>query len=380
VAHAKRAPSSAYRWINCLASIPMSEGLESPPNEYAANGSVIHHIAEICLQSDQSADEYIGRKFSHDGFDFIVDQEMADIAQDYVEYVVSLGGIQLYEQKLPIGHITLEDGAKGTGDAICIHPTSMDVCDLKSGQNKVYAADNEQLMLYALGAMELYGSVLGGIDTVRLHIIMPRIDFIDTWEVSVAQLTAFGWYVKDRAALIKPHGVKLEDDDFRPSKKACQYCPANGKCKPMADHLLSTIADDFVDLTKPININADREIDNESLANLMDAVPAIEDFCKGIRGRVEKKLFAGEEVPRYKIVQGKKGIRKWMDESKLPQIESLYERIVISPTKAEKLFKKNDIWTALQEHIYQPEGKPSVAHISDKRPALSNLDDFEVIT
>jgi hypothetical protein len=90
-------------------------------------------------------------------------------------------------------------------------------------------------------------------------------------------------------------------------------------------------------------------------------------------------LFAGEEVPRYKIVQGKRGIRKWKDESQLPQLDSLYEQVVISPTKAEKLFKKNDIWTALQEHIYQPEGKPSVAHISDKRPALSNLDDFEVI-
>lgn len=380
MAHAQRAPSAASRWLKCLASVPMSYGIESQVNEYAANGSVIHHVSEICLRSGEKAEVHIGRDFSHDGFDFVFDTEMAEIAQSYVDYVQSLGGIHLYEQKLPIGHITLENGAKGTGDAICIHNNYMDVVDLKSGQNKVLAENNPQLMIYALGAMELYGSVLGGIDTVRLHIVMPRIDFIDVWEVSVADLTVFGEYVQQRAALIKPHGVKLEDEDFNPGKAQCQYCPANGKCKPMAEHIMSTVADDFVDLTKPININADRELDVESLANLMDAIPAIEDFCKGIRGRVEARLFAGDSVPRYKLVQGKRGIRKWKDESLLPKIDSLYETVVISPTKAEKLLKNGEVWTTLQEHIYQPEGKPSVAHISDKRPALSKLDDFEVIS
>lgn len=379
MAHAKKSPSAAHRWLTCPASISMSDGIESTANEYAANGSVIHHVAEICLRSGEKAVEHIGRKFSHDGFDFVFDTEMAEIAQSYVDYVQTLGGIHLYEQKLPIGHITLEDGAKGTGDAICIHKTSMDVVDLKSGQNKVLAQDNPQLMIYALGAMELYGSVLGGIDTVRLHIVMPRIDFIDVWEVSVDDLMAFGDEVRRKAALIKPVGVELDDEDFNPGKKQCQYCPANQKCKPLANHTMSIIADDFVDISKPININANREIDIESLANIMDAVPVVEDFCKAIRGRIEARLFAGEPVPRYKLVEGKRGIRKWKDETTLPKIESLYERVVISPTKAEKLLKKTELWAELQDHIYQPKGKPSVAHISDKRPALSNLDDFEVV-
>lgn len=377
--HAKKSPSAASRWLECLASIPMSHGMESTSNEFSANGSVIHHISEECLKSNLQAAEFIGRKFSHDGFDFVVDSEMADIAQTYVDYVSGLGGIQLYEQRLPIGHITLEDGATGTGDAVCIHPTSMDICDLKSGQNKVSAVDNPQLMLYALGAMELYGSALGGIETVRLHIIMPRIDFIDTWEINIKQLSKFGEFVQQRAALIKPAGVKLEDSDFNPGKKQCQYCPAGSICKPRADQIMSTIADDFVDLTKGVNINDDRKLDDEMLANLMDAVPAITDFCKTIKDEVESRLFAGREVPRYKIVQGKRGNRKWIDESKLPQIDQLYEKVVISPTKAEKLLKKSDIWLALQDHIHQPYGNPVVAHILDKRPAISKIDDFEVI-
>ena len=60
---------------------------------------------------------------------------------------------------------------------------------------------------------------------------------------------------------------------------------------------------------------------------------------------------------------------------------------LISPTSAEKLQKAGEIgprqWPKVLELIHQPEGKPSVAPESDKRPALvmsAVASDFEDVT
>ena len=56
------------------------------------------------------------------------------------------------------------------------------------------------------------------------------------------------------------------------------------------------------------------------------------------------------------------------------KVEEMYDLKLISPTTAEKLAKAGTIgprqWPKLQEIIEQPEGKASVAPVSDKRPAL----------
>ena len=128
------------------------------------------------------------------------------------------------------------------------------------------------------------------------------------------------------------------------------------------------------------------------LSVALSKVDLIEDWCKAIRTEAERRLFAGEEVPGYKVVAGKKGARAW---DKSVDVEALlktmrlkddemYDRKVISPTTAEKLAKAGTIgprqWGKLQEVITQSEGKPHVAPLSDSRPALEIkpvADDFE---
>ncbi len=51
--------------------------------------------------------------------------------------------------------------------------------------------------------------------------------------------------------------------------------------------------------------------------------------------------------------------------------DQVYDFKLISPTKAEKVFKENPKrWANLQEQIVRSEGKPSVAPATDKRPAM----------
>ena len=73
----------------------------------------------------------------------------------------------------------------------------------------------------------------------------------------------------------------------------------------MRNHVLTTVADDFVDLDEPIAPQlahaADRVTDNALLGNLMGAVDLIEAWCKGtVRGKVEAELFAGNAGAGYK--------------------------------------------------------------------------------
>jgi hypothetical protein len=61
--------------------------------------------------------------------------------------------------------------------------------------------------------------------------------------------------------------------------------------------------------------------------------------------------------------------------------DEMYDRKLITPAKAEKLLKDTPRrWNSIAQHITQGEGKPSVAPVTDKRPAYSVVDDFEDLT
>ncbi|RYF45629.1 MAG: DUF2800 domain-containing protein, partial [Comamonadaceae bacterium] len=98
---------------------------------------------------------------------------------------------------------------------------------------------------------------------------------------------------------------------------------------------------------------------------------------------VETRLLAGQPVPGFKLVQGKKGNRQWTSKEEAEALlkamrvkhDQMYDYTVISPTTAEKLAKAEVIgprqWPKVVALITQSEGKPSVAPESDKRPALA---------
>jgi hypothetical protein len=111
----------------------------------------------------------------------------------------------------------------------------------------------------------------------------------------------------------------------------------------------------------------------------MAAVELVEQWCKAIRGRVEKELLDGHQVAGFKLVQGKRGSRAWTNAEEVEVVmksmrlkrEEMYDLSLISPTTAEKLLKSTPKrWQRVAPFIKQSEGKPSVAPTSDKRPAL----------
>lgn len=397
--HARLSPSGADRWMTCPGSVVLAEHYhEDESSEFAAEGTAAHELAAMALTEGNDAVAYLGRVIEADGFRFTVDNDMAEAVQQYLDYVRSIGGDLFVEQRLSIEHITGEEDAHGTSDAVILDGDELVIADLKFGRGvKVEAKDNRQLQIYALAALAEYEFVYD-FTNVRLAIHQPRLSHVSEWVISVDDLRAFGERATSAA---KDVGIASEFRDnwlastasgyqvtspgyLTPSESACRWCPAKADCPALRDHVLTTVADYFVDVSEPIapQINTEREFDNTLLGNLLNAVPLIEDFCKAIRAKAESELFAGRDVPGYKLVEGRRGARTWGDATEVEttmksmrlKVEEMYDLKLISPTTAEKLHKSGKIgprqWPKLQELITQPEGKPSVAPANDKRPAL----------
>lgn len=405
--HATLSPSSADRWMTCPGSVPLSDGIVDTSSDYAAEGSAAHEIAALCLTNSSDAAAYVGRIVQIDTREIEITADMAEHIQVYVDHVrnrvadwQALGATVTLEveQRVPIGHLTGEAGAEGTADAVIIAElpdvrTAIEVIDLKFGRGvEVEATDNRQLRLYALGAVEKFGMVWTFTEA-RVAISQPRLSAKPAeWEVSIEDLERFGQDVKRASASVAEARIcfanKSPDFDLflQPSEKGCKWCKVKGTCVKLAQHVATVVLDDFEDLTQAGVEQAIKDVperSDDNLANAMECVDLIENWCKAVRADVERRLLAGGQVPGFKLVEGRASARKWADEAQAEAVlksmrlkqEAMYDFKLISPTQAEKLAKAETIgprqWPKVEALITRSAPKPSVAPASDKRPALT---------
>jgi hypothetical protein len=402
--HAELGPSGWDRWSVCPGSVVLSRGQPKNVSVYAAEGTVAHEVADRVLREEiASASELEGELFVVDGFDIVVDEEMVEAVDRYVQIVRDhVGdGILLPEQPVPIGHLTGETGAEGTSDAIIIDGKRMTVIDLKYGKGvRVNAEGNGQGRMYALGALHKFAAVYDDIEEVEVMIVQPRLeDGVSSEVLNIGELEEF----KDEVELAAGHVVMagdisesdMLDQYLHPGEKQCKFCPAASICPALKAEVSKSLAlvsdcgpEDFADLTMPkqaASLNINPEVSNEKLAEFLRAVPLVEAAITAVRAEVERRLFEGQEVPGFYLGVGRKGNRKWSSEVDIEAElkkrlgAQAYEKKVIGVPKAEKLFKsKPRTWAKIKDLIVQPDGKPSVCAEGDKNPRYVpvSADDF----
>lgn len=375
--HAELSPSSASRWMACPGSVMLEANEPDSDNEYSREGTAAHEFASIWLTT--RIPPQLPWKASN-GFELDNNptNSIHDAIRDYVNYVrdIAEGWHLLTEQKLSLEHITGEKGAKGTVDAAIISTDGkkLFVIDLKTGSGvKVYVENNPQLMIYALAALYQFDS-LGDFKRVHMVIHQARLGHIDEWECSVEELQKFAAKVKLASIEVKKAKKSNTLNGFlHPSEKACKFCKARAKCPALATLVANETGADFDDLTQtelqvPIG-----------LSEAMSKVDIVETWCRAVRAKVEEELFSGKTVRGYKLVEGKRGNRDWIDDKQAKDVmkamrltqDEMYDFSLLSPAKMEKKLKTQPKkWIKLSELVTQKSGKPSVAPISDPRPPL----------
>jgi len=304
------------------------------------------------------------------------------------------------EVPLDISAITGEEGAKGTSDTVILLHSSQTliVDDYKHGRGVAVAAeDNEQLVIYAGAALAEF-DLLGDWQHITMRISQPRINNDSEWTVTREHLEQMLARISATAERIRTGSV--ETLTATPGEKQCRFCKAKATCKALRDEVTDTVTgsstatpEEFDALVIPTpKVDDDARIPESWLSVAMSKVDLIEDWCKAVRAETERRLLAGSDVPGYKLVEGRRGARKWTDEKVAEETlkamrvkhEQMYEYSLISPTTAEKLAKSEVIgprqWPKLKELITQADGKPSVAPVSDKRPPIvitPVVDEFE---
>jgi hypothetical protein len=368
--HARLSASSAHRWLNCLGSIEAEKGLKDASSANADEGSAAHELAEIVLEKGGCAHDHVGN-FLIEMNTHLVTEEMADYVQQYIDYVTSVGGVQFYEERVDYSDWVPE--GFGTSDVIAINGDTLDIIDLKYGKGvQVFAEENPQGLLYALGAYSEYGFIYD-FNTVRIHIVQPRLDHIDVWEVSVGNLLKWGAWVSEQAQRINEGEAPRT-----PGEKQCQWCKAKATCPALKSHTESVIMSGFDELEPP---NADT-LSDAQLRKALESKKLIVSWLDAVESLVNERLQKGGEFPGFKLVAGR-SLRKWEDESdaiiKLDLLlgDDAYEKKLLTPAKAEKVLGKVKA-KEIQDLIIKPEGKPTLAPESDKRPSINiSVDDFD---
>lgn len=430
--HARFSPSGASKWMVCPGSLALERGIKDTSSKYADEGTAAHELAAWVLNEKRDDAWYyhnapisiINGKYKtpdelRDFKDpiksdstFIVDQSMVEYVNEYVDnirlYSSLPGAITLIEHRVDFSHIVDVPGQFGTSDAIIVTPNELIICDLKYGMGvPVYAERNKQLMIYALGALDI-ARIFYDVQRVRIVIHQPRIENLSEWDLSVEELEAFGKDVRIAAQVAKKvMDIKVIDETFietylNPGETQCRWCKAKATCPALERKVTDEVLGDFLDMEAADSMEDDvllasidhantavKRSEPEVLSRHLKAVPLIEMWCKAVREATYLRLMNNEHVPGFKIVEGRKGNRTWINTEMVEELigdrEEVWTKTLKGPAAVEKLLKdEKELWkNEVSKLIIQAPGKPSVAPETDKRPAIdigAMASDFDDIT
>lgn len=361
-AHALLSASSSARWLACPPSAVIAARYPNVSTPFTREGTVAHEVAEIIAS---------GGKVAIDGE---ITEEMVHCAEEYRDYIQGLckpDTVMLLEQRLDM--TPWVPGGFGTGDCILLTGDIMDVVDYKYGQGvPVSAEENSQLMLYGLGAMNEYGFVYE-VKTVRLHIFQPRISNVSVYELPASALLNWGTTVKKIAA------DAAEGTGGLSAGEHCRFCPHAGRCPELAYKVIYTaISGDTI--CPPVDTMTDK-----AMSWALKLEPVISLWLKKLKERALADILDGQEIPGFKVVEGKQGNRKWKDELEVARVlanagysEDEYTTTsLLSPAAMDKALGKKCAADLLAGMIERSPGAPTVVPSSDKRAPYVRVSDSD---
>lgn len=374
--HAILSASGAYRWLKCTPSARLERQFKDEQSPYAAEGTRAHAAAEQLLTKELFPD----RKVAEPKFD---DKEMEIAVKRYVD--ICMEKVIAARKRTPDADIQVEarvDFSRwvpegfGTGDMVIVADDTLEIVDLKYGKGvPVSAEGNPQMRLYALGAYEA-NSLLYDVKTIRMTIVQPRLDSVNSDEMSVEKLIAWGDSIKDTAKLAYDGEGECQAGDH------CGFCKARHLCRALSNACLDEF---YKHGGKKTSLLLDTEV-----AEVLDMADMIIKWAKDVQNYAfDQAVNDGKNWPGYKLVEGRSSRKITNAEAAAQALldADFTEEDIYKPqelrgiTDLTKLVGKKKLTDTIGQFIEKPPGKPTLVPLSDKRAPLElnpvNVDDFD---
>lgn len=384
--HAILSPSSAKRWIHCTPSALLAEAAGSKSSVYTEEGTLAHEIAEHALT-----------RYLNGSYDPIIDEElpikdehiknplfsidMANYIRDYCNYIIG----ENYEMQKADGRcrmylerrVNITDFAPdsfGSVDVVLVSDKTIHIIDLKYGAGvKVFADHNEQMMMYALGALKDLGALKAAVSDrvtkIRMTIAQVRLDHYDTFEMSKGEL--LDWAEK----VLKPAAKEaIQGKGKQVIGSWCGFCPVKAQCRAQRDAILA----DFDEKPEPLLLS------DEEVTDLIGKIDTYKSWIESVNKYVYDRAIQGHKWEGYKLVAGRSS-RVIKDEAKVRQEllnEFLEDEVLNINLKGigdlEKLLGKKVFSARFGDAIESRPGAPKLVPETAKGVEYNPLCDFDI--
>lgn len=352
--HSPLGASSASRWMACPGSVALSAGCPNTSSFAADEGTAAHFLGAHCLQSitqrdawedagafiavpDEGEPFFVG-DMTYEPKEgtvriFEVDEEMVLHVQFYLDYVrtrvAEVQGELIVEQGFDMSE--LHPDFYGTGDAVIVSDTLIEVVDFKYGVGiSVSAVNNPQIRYYLAGVLDEVTSNDGQV--LRTTIVQPRgfhhLGPIRSEDLTFDELLA--WLHEE----LIPAAERTEEPDAPlVIGEHCRFCPAGAALKcPKLNNLPEEIMADVPEDAKVL--------ESWEISEHLEKCNAVRILEKNLNAVAYARAMGGETVPGLKLIR-KRSDRTWkqgaVEKLEAEYGEKAYSRKLLTPPAVEKL-------------------------------------------
>lgn len=365
--HALLSASSSHRWLNCPPSARLCENYDDKGSDFAAEGTDAHALCEYKLKKALG----IPDENPTDNLSWY-SAEMEDCANGYAAFVTELvedakkscpDPVVLIEQRLDYSKYVAE--GFGTSDCVIIADGTLHIVDYKHGRGVlVEAEDNPQMKLYAIGALELFDCIYD-ISTVSVTIYQPRRSNVSTFTVPKEEL--YNWADN---VLIPIAELAFEGGGEYRCGEWCQFCKAKADCRKRAEANMELAKYEF--RQPPL-------LTDEEVEDILGKLDGLTSWANDIRDYALRAAISGKKWTGFKLVEGRSNRRYTDENAVIAAVQNAgfdpYEHKLLGVTAMTSLLGRKQFNEILGGYVTKPQGKPTLAPESDKRPEMTTIID-----